>query len=269
MLAKMAGTQPFRFLDLPAEIRGMVYENIFSSEARFVIEDGELRDFPDTWEDKRNMFLICKSVKREAISYVSRTRIHLVYVGTQGPDLATIERYLFPFVRCITFTGSPNYADLMPNGTLQWRYPRPMGGFTVRYLREYINLEEVIVAGNWIEIQSTRLQCESVAELTAPAGRRNNYLCAYVFTKLQELPPPPPHPTRTVTAVPARDLRRTMAKPYRANSAGTGGRQFRITVECDIDMRDFIGNLFMIVSVYPPTENNLSVFVFLVRISAN
>jgi hypothetical protein len=265
----MAATPPLGFLGLPAEIREIVYENIFPGETRYVIDDGELRDDLDTWEDKRNMFLTCKSIKREAIPYLSRMTIHLIYVGTKGPDLATIEPYLFPFVRCITFTGSPNYADIMPNGTLRWRYPRPMGGFIIRYLREYINLQEVIVAGNWIQIQSLQPQGESVVELTAPAGRRNNYLCAYVFTKLCELPPPPPHPTRTVTAVPARELRRTMAKPHRANSAGTGGRQFHITVVCDIDLHDFLGNLFKVVSVYPLTENNSCVFIFLVVISAN
>ena len=188
----MAGTQPFRFLDLPAEIREIVYENIFPSETRFVIADGELRDFPDTWEDKRNMFLTCKSIKREAIPYVSRTRIHLVYVGTQGPDLATIERYLFPFVRCITFTGSPNYADLMPNGTLQWRYPRPMGGFTVRYLREYINLQEVIVAGNWIQIQSTRLQVRErgrTDRTSRPPKQLSVRLCLHEATRVATTTP--------------------------------------------------------------------------------
>jgi len=248
----MAGTQPFRFLDLPAEIRQMVYENIFSSEARFVIADGELRDFPDTWEDKRNMFLICKSIKREAIPYVSRTRIHLVYVGTQGPDLATIERYLFPFVRCITFTGSPNYADLMPNGTLQWRYPRPMGGFTLPILCEYINLREVIVTGNWTLLKSIQPQGESVRELTAPDGPRNHWLAAYVLTKLQKSPTPAQHPSRTVVAVPGQRLSRTSWKPYQANSAGTGARQFRITVFCDIDLHDQLMNVFRIVSIFLP-----------------
>ena len=258
----MAATQRLGFLDLPAEIRKIVYEYIFPDETKVVIKDGELQGDLDIW-DKLNMILTCKLIKREAIPYVPRMTIHLIYEGNQGPDRAKIDLSLFPFVRCITFTGRRNYIELTADHTARWRYPRPMGGFTLPILCEYINLREVIVTGNWTLLKSLQPQGESVRELTAPDGPRNHWLAAYVLTKLQESPTPAQHPSRTVVAVPGQRLSRTSWKPYQANSAGTGARQFRITVICDIDLHDQLMNVFRIVSIFPPNwKHVLSIFFF-------
>lgn len=242
----MAGTQPFRFLDLPAEIRMLVYENLFPRETDLIIRHGQ-------WvapSNNCNMLLTCKLIKHEAISYIPGMTLHLIYVWERGPDVAVIPLHLFPLVRRITFTGTPPKARIKLNGIAKWNYPRTMGGFTRLNLRSYINLQEVILTGNSIHIISDQVQGESVLELTAPDRPRNSWLCDRVFMKLMTWSHVPTEPTRfrKVEAVPGLNLGHVMALPYEANGAN-GARKYHVTIVCECDLYDTLDNYFRVVSV--------------------
>jgi hypothetical protein len=123
--------QPFRFLDLPAELRCMVYEELDVVTRRHTLSDSDVRQAhqEDVYEEHdlsitltRNslpvaVLRVCKQVQSEVASFLAPKlrqlemkplRFHSNYVGA-----AVLTRYVWPLARCFntSFTTTDYISD--------------------------------------------------------------------------------------------------------------------------------------------------------------
>jgi hypothetical protein len=177
----MAATQPFRFLDLPGEVRNLFYDNFFP-ETRLIFQDGILQVGPASQNPLNNAAILatCRLINQEA-TFQFRRRIHIIYRGRSGPDRARVANDARRVVQRITFDAGRPLVNALGGLT------RPVL-FTVLNMstfRPYHSLREVEHTFCYSCIVSIRAGGESLAEITALGGPRNAYLVQRLFTNLR------------------------------------------------------------------------------------
>ena len=164
----MAAPQPFRFLDLPGEVRNVFYDNFFP-ETQLLFQDGILQVGPASQNPLNNAAILatCRLINQEA-TFHFRRRIHIIYRGRSGPDHARVANDARRVVQRITLdAGLPLVTPL--GGFTR---PVPFTGFNMSTFRPYHSLREVELTFYYSSIISNRAEGESLAELTAVEGPR-------------------------------------------------------------------------------------------------